>query len=227
MYSNNKTVMFILQRSYTGILIPHYIGLLKQAGVHDYGKRPDRSRQMHPLLRSRSRPRARYSACGASSPYGKATHDDLSVASLLRYGCHQLTTIYASLRSFKLCSLVQLMFAAAPQREPSVSRFPLCGKSRTAGIGGHSCGAAAVPIFPRFALNAPPQPSAAPPEGEPSVSCFPLRGKSREAGLGVHFRGAAATYKSCLPFQFFNPLSGNHVYQNFYPIKSFMNISIR
>ena len=119
MYSNNKTVMFILQRSYTGILIPHYIGLLKQAGVHDYGKRPDRSRQMHPLLRSRSRPRARYSACGASSPYGKATHDDLSVASLLRYGCHQLTTIYASLRSFKLCSLVQLIFAATPEGETS------------------------------------------------------------------------------------------------------------
>ncbi len=54
------------------------------------------------------------SAFGISS-YGKATHDDLSVASLLRYGCHRLTTICASLRSFKLCSLVQLMFAATPE----------------------------------------------------------------------------------------------------------------
>jgi len=48
-----------------------------------------------------------------------ATHDDLRVASLLRYGCHRLTTICASLRSFKLCSLVQLMFAATPEGEPS------------------------------------------------------------------------------------------------------------
>ena len=55
---------------------------------------------------------------GASSPYGKATHDDLSVASLLRYSCHRFTTICASLRSFKLCSLVQLMFAATPEGEP-------------------------------------------------------------------------------------------------------------
>ena len=42
-----------------------------------------------------------------SSPYGKATHDDLSVASLLRYGCHRLTTICASL------SLLQIVFAGA------------------------------------------------------------------------------------------------------------------
>ena len=91
--------------------------------------------------KSRPRPSSRESACGAcvglaascqqsgkiisgfaanaplqslrdSSPYGKATHDDLSVPLLLRYGCHRLTTICASLRSFKLCSLVQLMFAA-------------------------------------------------------------------------------------------------------------------
>jgi hypothetical protein len=55
---------------------------------------------------------------GATSPYGKATHDDLSVASLLRYSCHRLTTICASLHSFKLCSLVQLMFAATPEGEP-------------------------------------------------------------------------------------------------------------
>ena len=60
-------------------------------------------------------------AYGASSPYGKATHDDLSVASLLRYGCHRLTTICASLSSFKLCSLVQLMFAATPEGEPRLA----------------------------------------------------------------------------------------------------------
>ena len=42
MHSNNKTVMFILQWSYIEILIPHCIELLKQAGVHDYDKRPDR-----------------------------------------------------------------------------------------------------------------------------------------------------------------------------------------
>ena len=33
---------------------------------------------------------------GATSPYGKATHDDLSVASLLRYSCHRFTTILNS-----------------------------------------------------------------------------------------------------------------------------------
>ena len=62
------------------------------------------------------------SAFGISS-YGKATHDDLSVASLLRYGCHRLTTICASLRSFKLCSLVQLMFAATPEGETRNLQF--------------------------------------------------------------------------------------------------------
>ena len=80
------------------------------------------------------------SACGIS-PYGKATHDDLSVPLLLRYGCHRLTTICASLRSFKLCSLVQLMFAAVtpvplpPQRGSKVS----------------ACGGAAV-VFHKAAL---------------------------------------------------------------------------
>lgn len=69
-------------------------------------------RQMHPPQ----------SPAAPALPYGKATHYNLRVASLLRYSCHRLTTICASLRSFKLCSLVQLVFAATPVGE---SRFRL------------------------------------------------------------------------------------------------------
>ena len=56
----------------------------------------------------------------------EATHYDLRVASLLRYGCHRLTTICASLCSFKLCSLVQLVFAATSRgRLPVAAKPPL------------------------------------------------------------------------------------------------------
>ena len=75
-------------------------------------------------LRGKCTPSA---ASGASSPYGKATHYDLCVASLLRYGCHRLTTICASLRSFKLCSLVQLVFAATPKEGAKYFLLPPLG----------------------------------------------------------------------------------------------------